>query len=83
MKNLKRLGATLVLTFVLSLSAFAGEINSPPCAPPGEVNAPPCVAAPLSLDDSTAPGQTETPPASDAVDILSVVDAAINLLLLF
>ena len=82
MKNLKRIGATLVLTFVLSLSAFAGEMNSPPCAP-GEMSSPPCAAAPLSPDDSTAPGEISTPPASDTVDILSVVDAAMNLLLLF
>ena len=35
MKNLKRLGTTTVaLTFVLSLSAFAGQISTPPCAPP-------------------------------------------------
>jgi len=85
MKNLKRLSAAVVLTFVLSLSAFAGEISTPPCAPPdpGETHGPPCAAAPLSPDDSAAPGEISTPPAADAVDIVSVVDAAMNLLLLF
>jgi len=82
MKYLKRLAAALVLTFVLSLSAFAGEISTPPCAP-GEIQTPPCAAAQPSSDNSAAPGDINTPPASDTVDILSVVDAAMNLLLLF
>jgi hypothetical protein len=33
--------------------------------------------------ESTAPGEISTPPASNTVDILSVVDAAMNLLLFF
>jgi len=82
MKNLKRLGTTVVLTFLLSLSAFAGEISTPPCAP-GEIQTPPCAAAQPSADGSAAPGDINTPPASNTVDILSVVDAAMNLLLLF
>ena len=85
MKNLKGLGAAIALTIVLSLTAFAGEMNAPPCAPPdpGIMETPPCAAAPLSPDDSAAPGDILTPPASDTVGILSVVDAAMNLLLLF
>ena len=85
MKNLKRLGAAIALTLVLSLSAFAGEMNTPPCAPPdpGIMETPPCAAAPTAPDDSTAPGEISTPLASDAVDMLTVVDAAMNLLLLF
>jgi hypothetical protein len=85
MKNLKRLGVAFALTLVLGVSAFAGEVNSPPCAPPdpGITETPPCAAAPLSSDDSTAPGQVDTPPASNTVDILAVVDAAMNLLLFF
>jgi len=82
MKYLKRLGAAFVLTFVLSLSAFAGETDTPPCAP-GEISTPPCAAAQMTPDDSAAPGDISTPPASNTVDILSVVDAAMNLLLLF
>jgi len=85
MKNLKRLGTTVALTFVLSLSAFAGQISTPPCAPPdpGILDTPPCAAAPLSADDSAAPGEISTPHASNTVDIISVVDAPMNLLLLF
>lgn len=82
MNNLKRLGLASVLTFVLGVSAFAGEIDTPPCAP-GDILTPPCAAAPLSPDDSAAPGEVETPPASDAAGIVAVVDAAIDLLLLF
>ena len=84
MKNLRTLGAAVVLTFVLSLSAFAGDMNSPPCVPPapGETHTPPC-AAQMPLDDSTVPGEVNTPPDANAVDILFVVDAAMNLLLIF
>lgn len=85
MKNLGRLSTALLLTLVLGVSAFAGETNSPPCAPPapGEVNSPPCAAAQMTPDDPTAPGQIPTPPDSNTVDILSVVEAAMNLLLIF
>ena len=85
MKNLKRLGVAFVLTLVLGVSTFAGEMNSPPCAPPepGEMSSPPCAVAQMASDDSAAPGEIQTPPASDTVDIVSVVDAAMNLLLLF
>ena len=85
MKNLKRLGVAIALTLVLGVSTFAGEMNSPPCSPPepGETHGPPCAAAPLSSDDLVASGEVETPPASDTVIIVSVVDAALNLLLIF
>ena len=84
MKNLKRLSAAVVLTLVLSLSALGGEVGTPPCAPPnpGEVGTPPCAIQMVS-DKPAAPGDISTPPASDTVDIYSVVDAAMNLLLLF
>jgi hypothetical protein len=81
MKNLKRLGVAVVLTFMFSLSVFAGEILTPPCAPPepGEILTPPC-ATQMASDDPTAPGQTETPPASNAVDLFSVAEGAMNTL---
>jgi hypothetical protein len=71
--------------FMLGLSAFAGETPTGPCAAPdpGETQAPPCAAALLSPDESTTPGEISTPPASNTVDILAVVDAAMNLLLFF
>ncbi len=78
MKNLKRLTAAVVLTFVLGLSAFAGEIETPPCAPPapGETSAPPCTGQ-VASDASATPGIISTPPASDAGYL--VADAAISL----
>ena len=56
MKNLRKLGAAVILTCVLALSAFGGETHAPPCAPtdPGEIHAPPCVGQPT-------PGDMETP----------------------
>jgi len=85
MKSLKRLGVAFALTFVLAIATSAGEVNAPPCVPPdpGETHGPPCASAPMAPDDSAAPGDISTPPASDTVDILSVVETAMNLLLLF
>lgn len=82
--TLKRLGVSVTLTLVLAVAAFAGEMSAPPCAPPdpGEMNAPPCAAAPTA-DDPALPGQTDTPPAADSVVVSAVVEAALNLLLIF
>jgi hypothetical protein len=78
MKNLKRLGVSVTLMFVLAVVAFAGETSAPPCAPPdpGETSAPPCAAAQTSL----ASGETNSPPASDARDAASVTEVALDLL---
>ena len=80
MKTLRRLGAAAVLTIVLGLSAFAGQTETPPCAPPapGETNAPPCTGQTTS-DNSATPGVVSTPPATDAETGYFVADAAISL----
>lgn len=82
MKNLKRLGASATLMFVLAVVAFAGETQSPPCAPPepGETQSPPCAAAQMIPGDSQAPGETSAPPASNAGDAPSVTELAVDLL---
>jgi len=82
MKNLKRLGVSATLLFVLSVVAFAGETQSPPCAPPepGETQSPPCAAAQMTGDDSLAPGETNSPPAINAGDPSSVTEVALDLL---
>jgi hypothetical protein len=81
MRKLKRLTAAVVLMSLLGLSALAGEVETPPCAPPepGQTSTPPCAAEQAS-DDSTAPGQLETPPAANAVDMYSVAEGAMNVL---
>ncbi len=65
MTNLKRLVAAVVLTSVLGPSAFAGDMNSPPCAPPepGDTQTPPCTGGQMAGDSS---GIVSTPPASDS-----------------
>lgn len=81
MKSLKRLGVSITLTFVFAVATFAGETNSPPCAPPepGQVGTPPCAAVLMTAGDSVAPGETNTPPASQAGTEFSVADVAIDL----
>jgi len=81
MKDLKRLGAAVALTLVLGISAFAGDIQSPPCAPtdPGIIQGPPCSDG-QAAPDPTAPGIMQTPPAANAASDYSVSELAISLL---
>jgi hypothetical protein len=81
MKNLKRLGAAVVLTFLLSLSAFAGATQTPPCAPPepGILETPPCGGGQAAGDSSATPGIVPTTPATDAGTRYLVADVAISL----
>ena len=78
MKNLRRLGAAAVLTFVLGLSTLAGEVETPPCAP-GEVETPPC-ATQMGLDDSVTRGETLIPSRAKTGTEFSATEAAINIL---
>jgi hypothetical protein len=82
MKNLRKLGAAVVLTLVLGFSAFAGEVLIPPCAPPdpGEVLIPPCASTQMSPDDSMAPGKTPSRPASIVGTELLVTDVTMGFL---
>ena len=68
MKNLKRLGTAVALTFILGLSALGGETPTPPGArsaagqaqttscSPGETHGPPCATA-----QAPTPGDIDTP----------------------
>jgi hypothetical protein len=62
MKPVQRLGGAVVLTCLLALSAFAGQVETPPCASPapGQVETPPCVIAPGDIDTPgfTSPAST-------------------------
>jgi hypothetical protein len=81
MKNLKLLGISVTLLCVLSMTAFAGATNSPPCAPPdpGATNSPPCAETQVVPDDS-APGSTNSPPASNSGAEYLIAEAATDLL---
>ena len=79
MKNLKRLGVSVTLLCVLSLTTLAGDTNSPPCAP-GDTNSPPCAAAQVVPDDSVVPGDTNSPPASNSGAEYSFAEVAVDLL---
>ena len=89
MKNPKRLGAAVVLTLVLGLSASGGEILTPPCAAPepGEILTPPCAAAPGAMEtpSSTAPGDMGTPTSLNDETLFSKIaaDLFLNILPLF
>jgi hypothetical protein len=78
MKNLKMLGISVTLLCALSVTAFAGDTNSPPCVP-GETSSPPCASAQITADDSVDPGATNSPPTSSTADY-SITEVAVDLL---
>ncbi len=81
MNNLRKLGAAAVLTFMLGLSALAGEIQTGPCSPtdPGIMQGPPCSDG-QAAPDPAAPGIIQTPPAASAASDYLVTELAIGLL---
>ena len=81
MRNLKKLSAAVALTLALGLSAFAGIIESPPCAPPdpGIMETPPCSGG-QAAPDPAAPGIIQSPPAASAASDYLVTELAISLL---
>jgi hypothetical protein len=60
MNKLRKFGASVILGFALTTFAFAGQIETPPCAnpAPGQIETPPCAAA--SADMGTATGFSTT-----------------------
>jgi len=83
MNNLRRLVATLCLTSVFAITAFADTTPAPPCDP-GETHGPPCSSAQMATDDSSNPGQTDTPPASDTTAyVVSVAEETLLEFLIF
>ena len=83
MKALKRLGAAIVLTFVLAFAAFAD------CQPPvpGEVNTPPCSGAQITPDDPVVlpePSVSSTSSAPKVIEIsITTIDVLLRALSLF
>jgi hypothetical protein len=55
MNKLRELTAAVVLTFVLALSAFASQTDTPPCSipEPGQTDTPPCATQIVSGDMNT------------------------------
>jgi hypothetical protein len=80
MRNLKRLGASVTLLCVLSLTTLAGDTMTPPCAP-GDTMTPPCASAQVTVDDSVVPGSTNSPPASSSETEYSIAEATVDLLM--
>jgi hypothetical protein len=76
MTKIRTLFVTLILALVVSGSARAGETLTPPCIP-GETSTPPC-SAPVS-SDSTIVVETQT--SSNSVDIGSLTELALDMLL--
>ena len=80
MDCLKRITLSFTVMSMLTVATFAGETNSPPCAP-GETSTPPCSSQSIT-DGSTDPGEKNGSP-SDAVDLTPIVEAVELALSLF
>ncbi len=77
MKILKRLGAAIALTLLLSFAAFAD------CQPPvpGEVNTPPCLGAQITPDDPVASAEPSESSISSASNVIEISVATLDVLL--
>lgn len=80
MKTLRRLSTAVALTLLISLTVFAGETLTPPCAPPepGEVLTPPCSSAQVSTDDPISQAMSSSPSSAESDWLVS--DFSIQLL---
>ena len=82
MLKIERITTVLALILVISTAAFADGPSSPACEP-GIMHGPPCATAQMN-DDATPPGQTQTPPVADGIDVISEIEVAlIELLILW
>ena len=86
MKNLRRLVGATVLTLLLIVPAFSGEVLTPPCSA-GEVLTPPCAAAPGDIStpgvNSTATADLSTVANGDTSFADFAADLLLNLLPLY
>ena len=78
MNTLKSLVSAVALTFVLAVSA-AGQA---PACNPGDTQTPPCPSALMSDDLVGVLGETQTPSEAQSVEIVSLVELALSVLLL-
>ena len=80
MRTLRLLGISVTLLCVLSMTAFAGDTNSPPCSPdPGATNSPPCAMSQFSADEPETATDTVAP-ASTAEPSYLVSEVTVDLL---
>jgi hypothetical protein len=78
MKSLRKFSAAVVLMCALGLSAFAGNVETPPCPVPGEIETPPCITTQVMPDEGVAPGEMNAPPAANAGTGYSVTEIALG-----
>lgn len=80
MNRLKSVLAAAVLTLALAVSATGQQ---PPDCKPGETQTPPCSSALVMSGEPVAVlGETQTPPEAQSVEIVSLVELALRVLLL-
>lgn len=63
MTKLRRLASCFTLISALSVAAFAGDMNTPPCSP-GDMNTPPCTAAQPEINDPISAEEAEATEAT-------------------
>ena len=78
MNRLKSVLAAAVVTSALAVSAPG---QAPVCNP-GETQTPPCPSAIMSDDPVGVLGETQTSPEAQSVEIVSLVELALSVLLL-
>ena len=79
MNRLKSVLAAAVLTLALAVSA-TGQVS--PCNP-GDTQTPPCLSALVTSDDPIGVlGEAQTPPEAQSIEIVSLVELALSVLLL-
>jgi hypothetical protein len=91
MKKLRKFGVAVILAFALTTFAFAGQIETPPCAnpAPGQIETPPCAAASADLgtansSSTTSSGNLRTSMVARETSFSKIAaDVLLNLLPLF
>ena len=80
MKILKRLGAAIALTLLISFAAFADCLTPEP----GIMNAPPCSAAQITPDDPVASAEPSESSTSSVIEIsVTTLDVLLSALSIF
>ena len=80
MNRLKSVLAAAVLTLALAVSATGQQ---PPDCKPGDTQTPPCLSTLVTSEDpALVPGDTQTPPEVQSIEIVSLVELALSVLLL-